>query len=192
MSFFRRAWRWLKDKDTQHQIKVVTAVTSMIAGAVGLVSTAWGVWHSARQAHADYADHVYDTLDQRYIDFEKLCLEHRKVDCADQALANPPKLGTEDERAEQTLVYNILLSIFERAHMSYASESPEEAKKQLPGWEVYMKSFAQRRAFLCVWEANADQYDTGFKDFMNTQIFQRHSESDCDGVSGPGVAHASK
>jgi hypothetical protein len=113
-------------------------------------------------------DH-YDQLDQRYIDFEKLCLDNITLDCADTPILPTPDLSQED-RLKQQLLYNILLSILERAYLKYQVERLNNRLTQWEGWDDYVSGFAARKAFRDVWKNQGDEYDECFQDYMDAKV----------------------
>jgi hypothetical protein len=135
------------------------------------VSMPVAVWHYAAERGKEaerFSEKTYDDLDQRYIDFERLCMQHAKLDCYDAPMSNPPPL-TDEEKLQQKMLYNIVLSISERAFVAY-QKTPKLAAKEWKGWDTFLRNYLRRQSFLDLWKNEGGEYNSDFQDYVNKAI----------------------
>lgn len=127
-----------------------------------------------RKEQAALAEKVYRDVDERYVDFIKLCIEHPRLDCysAPRKDRLKPPLS-EDEKYQQKLLFVALTDVFEVAYVQYFKTTaiPEELRvefheKQWPGWEVYIKKFMSRTSYRKVWIDIREEYDSDFVGYI--------------------------
>src|SRR5712692_9201601 len=61
---------------------------------------------------------TYNALDERYIDYLKLCMGHPDLDVADTPRENTGAMNA-DQQHRELVMFSILLSIMERAFLMY-------------------------------------------------------------------------
>jgi hypothetical protein len=127
----------------------------------------------ARKESLELAQTVYLTVDRRFADFTKLCLENPRLDCYSVQQQSPLKRPlTETERLQQRILYSDLTDVFEVAFVQYhRKEVSEQAKKlfdsEWGGWDAYIKKFMKRKSYQNTWSEIHDEYDTDFADYMD-------------------------
>lgn len=112
---------------------------------------------------------TYNSLDEKYIDFQKLCLQKPYLDIYDIPDAAPQKL-TEIQKKEELILFTMLFSIFERAYLLYSDQKSDIKKKQWSGWDSYIKSYCTRQNFLDAWATSGATFDIDFEKYMKTNI----------------------
>jgi hypothetical protein len=112
---------------------------------------------------------TYNALDEKYLEFQKLCLAHPNLDTFDIADNHPKKLNGE-EKKQQLILLTMLFSIFERAYLLYSDQYSEIKKKQWIGWDAYIISYCRRKNFLAAWEISGATFDTDFEKYMRKNI----------------------
>src|SRR5262245_45954337 len=70
--------------------------------------------HEKERTDRQYA--TYDELDDRYIEYQRCCLQHPELDVWDIKDPQPRQLTVEQKKQELQL-FTILFSIFERAYL---------------------------------------------------------------------------
>jgi hypothetical protein len=158
-----------KRTSTWQSVTRAVQLVSLISMGVTLPIGVAEFYVSRVEAQRNRIEDHYDQLDQRYIDFERLCLEHIELDCADAPMVPPPALSSED-RIKQQLIYNVLLSILERAYLKYNVERLDSRRTQWEGWDAYSASFVERAAFRELWKEQGNEYDECFQDYMNAKV----------------------
>jgi len=109
---------------------------------------------------------TYDALDEKYIEFQKLCLDHPDLDVFDVPDKTPKQLNAK-EKKEELILFTILFSIFERAYILYNDESSEIKEKQWTGWKHYIQSYCKRNNFMQAWKESGTTFDIRFQTFMS-------------------------
>lgn len=131
-----------------------------------------------RESGHRYVMELYQGFLDRCLQYPSLGLESAK--------ARPVNVLTEQELLQRDILFDILTSIFERAHLTYADELRSHHKEQWPGWELYIDSYCQRPDYLEWWQRvmfeggrvdasakNITQYDIRFETFILKHI-RRH------------------
>ncbi len=151
-------------------------IVNRAAQVLSLVSLAVSVpigvfqYRRARTAELQAAiDRTYDALDDRYVSFQTLCMQYVKLDCYDRPLTRAVLLSSADS-VQQKLMYTILLSMLERAFIQYKTKPMPSRKEQWLGWQDYAAAFPPRAAFRATWQEVRHEYDTRFRDFMDSVI----------------------
>jgi hypothetical protein len=112
---------------------------------------------------------TYHALDDKYIDYLKLCLQHPDLDVADLPQKTKSTQGP-DRKHRELLMFSILISIMERAYLMYQDKSGKVRKAQWAGWDSYIKGWCTRENFREVGWGLAQEFDTGFVDYLNKII----------------------
>lgn len=128
--------------------------------------------NNASKERLALAEQVYRSVDQRFTEFTKLCLDHPRLDCysvAQNAL-KPPLTAT--ERLQQRILYANLTDVFEVAYVEFHKKEVSEKVKELfddqwAGWDAYIRKFMKRRAYLNTWLEIRDEYDKGLVQYMD-------------------------
>ena len=89
--------------------------------------------------------------------------------------AMPSAMSPED-RMKQRLLYNILLSILERAYLRYQLEELDDRRSQWAGWDEDATRFLTRPSFRELWSEQGGDYDSYFQDYMNAKIRKHERE----------------
>lgn len=101
---------------------------------------------AAERKRAEYG--TYDALDEKYVEFQKLAVQHVELDIADTPLATPPTALSDAQIATRRTLYQILLATFERAFLMYKDKSDRMRTRQWDGWDKYLKAYCDRPAFV--------------------------------------------
>ena len=112
---------------------------------------------------------TYNALDEKYIEYLRLCLKYPNLDVFDVPHPSPAPLSPEDERL-QIILFTILMSIFERAYLMYGDQGEEVKKRQWAGWESYIQGFCQRDNFRRAWKTSGSTFDTRFQAYMGAYV----------------------
>lgn len=112
---------------------------------------------------------AFNALDDKYIDYVKLCLQHPELDVFDEPLHRdrPP---TATERRGEAMMFAILLSVMERSYLMYRDQNDPFKKSQWAGWETYVKSWLGRRNFIEEWEKTKREFDPAFVSYLDGLI----------------------
>lgn len=112
---------------------------------------------------------TYNALDEKYLEFQKLCLDHPYLNIFDIP-DEVPKVLNDKQKKEELILLTMLFSIFERAYLLYSDQYSEIKTKQWIGWDSYIKSYCMRKNFLIAWEISGSTFDTDFEKYMRQNI----------------------
>jgi hypothetical protein len=114
---------------------------------------------------------TYNALDEKFIGFQKLCLDHPYLDVFDVKDHKPQKLN-EEQQKQELIAFTLLFSIFERAYIMYVcmKQAKEIREEQWKGWEEYIQNYCQRPNFVEAWKKSGTTFDERFTDYMNDTL----------------------
>ena len=101
------------------------------------------VWEKRRE-RANEDEEIYQQLSDEYADFIKLVLAY-----SDLRLRSRDPVGLTAEQQERTLlIYDLLISLFERAYLLvYEEEMSKQQRRMWQSWEDYMREWCARPDF---------------------------------------------
>lgn len=152
-----------------HQILEYLDAISKIVVILGLPIAFTQYNRTKRKERQDREYGTYNSLDEKYLEFQKLCLEHPYLNIFDIPDEKPRQLD-EKQKKEELILLTMLFSIFERAYLLYSDQNSEIKKKQWSGWDSYIKSYCKRNNFLTAWKISGTTFDTDFEKYMVENI----------------------
>jgi len=118
-----------------------------------------------RKEKQDRDYETYNSLDEKYLEFQQLCLSHPYLDIFDVPDANPVQLD-ERQKKEELIAYTMLMSVFERAYLMYHGTSRKMRKSQWSEWHDYIRSYCARANFRAAWEKSGNTFHTDYQNYM--------------------------
>ncbi len=115
---------------------------------------------------------TYHALDEKYLEYLDYCLQHPELNLYHIPLERKHDL-TDIQQIQQYAMFDMLISLMERAFLMYRDQSNKIKKAQWDGWNEYMIDWCNRDDFCKLWEICGDQWDEEFTDHMNALIAQR-------------------
>jgi hypothetical protein len=113
---------------------------------------------------------TYDSLDDKYIDYLKLCLQYPHLDVADIPRPNAAESAaaelTPEQQRDELMVFSVLLSIMERAYLMYKDRWYNVKEVQWNGWEDYIRGWLDRPNFRRALDELLQGFDQRFVDYM--------------------------
>ena len=154
------------DMQTVKDIAQITYYLALsIAGPIALVE-----FLRARKAERLENEHkVYDELDNKFFEYQKLALEYYDLDILDIP-NNDPSLAFDKKRKQEMVAYAILFSLFERAYLLFINQAEAFRRRQWSGWKRFLDDFLRRETVRTAWLLSKSTYDTGFQAFMDGKI----------------------
>ncbi|MBD8872006.1 hypothetical protein [Rhodanobacter sp. DHB23] len=133
-----------------------------------------GIYWQLKKANEDRENVTYDSLDTRFTRFLECCSKYPELEVYNPARNNWDELCPQQYR-RQLILYQILVSIMERAYILYSDTHIAQSKmreRQWKGWNDYMKSYAKSPTFQHAWnvEAIGEDMDTSFVAYMNDNM----------------------
>ena len=103
------------------------------------------VWEQRRQRQNDQEE-IYQRLSDEYASFLKLVLDNADLHLLRKQGADPEL--TEEQRERKYALFNILVSIFERAYiLVYEDKMDRQTGRLWLSWEDYMREWCRRKDF---------------------------------------------
>jgi hypothetical protein len=118
---------------------------SYIVTVVGLPFAIAVFIHDQRKARENEDEEVYQMLSDNYQEFLKVALEN-----PDLRLFSAESAGelTAQQRERKLIVFNMLVSLFERAYLVlYEASMNDRQARRWRSWEDYMREWCARRDF---------------------------------------------
>ena len=123
--------------------------------------------HHKQREEREYG--TFNSLDEKYIEIQQLCLAHPELDAFDTPYAEPRVLSDQEEKQEEAILL-IRISIFERAYLMYQRTTSQAKKGQWEGWELEIEGWFQRGNFKKVCEDHGLYFDKEFFTHFNKHI----------------------
>lgn len=109
---------------------------------------------------------TYDSLDDKYIEIQQLCLEYPDLDIFDTPYEKPVEL-TEQQKKQEEAILLIRISLFERAFLMYQRAQSKVKQDQWEGWDVEIREWMERDNFKKVWEEHGPYFDGAFVRYIS-------------------------
>lgn len=118
---------------------------SYIVTVIGFPFVIWVFWYEQRRERANEDEEIYQYLSEEYAEFQKLVLEN-----ADLRLSSAVSIPLDEEQKErQRVLFDILVSLFERAFLLVYDERMSKKDARLwASWEDYIRYWLARPDFM--------------------------------------------
>lgn len=148
-----------------------------VAAVLGIPAAIFLFLHEKQKERREREYGTYDALDDKYIAYLQLCMENPELDLYDLPLEKTVELSAE-QKIRQYAMFEILLSIFERAFLMYRDQSNKTKQRQWTGWDEYIHDYAQRETFRRLWRLRGAEYDADFTAYTDSILETIQSEAD--------------
>lgn len=112
---------------------------------------------------------VYNELDNRLFEYQKLALLHPDLDILDVAgLEGEP--GRNGQRRREIIAHTMLFALFERAFLMFKNHTARFQDKQWSGWQLFLDEVLQREGIRASWQRARHTFDTEFQAFMDGKV----------------------
>jgi len=119
---------------------------------------------------------IYDELDNRFFEFQKLALQYADLDILDVPRKGR-SLALDKKRKQELVAYAILFSLFERAYLMFHNQTYLFREKQWSGWNHFLNDMIHRESVRTAWQLTKETYDTDFQSFMDKKVAELEPES---------------
>lgn len=148
--------------------------SSVIIQTATLVIGAITIYTQLKKAGEDRENGTYDSLDERFTRFLEVCSEHADLEVYNPSRDNWKELG-ETKYRQQLILFQILVSIFERAYILYNIGNAKKSINRIhqwAGWVQYMRDYANSPTFQYAWhvEQIGRDMDSSFVSFMEKTV----------------------
>jgi hypothetical protein len=119
-----------------------------------------------RKERDNEEEEVYQLLSDAYIDFLKLVLQHSDL----KLRTHSPTLHLDDEQRERMKVlFEILISLFERAYLTaYSPTMTPQQKRRWHSWDDFMREWCRREDFRQALPTLLQGEDLDFANYIRT------------------------
>ena len=120
-------------------------ILSSVVTVFGLPLAIFVFIYEQRKEHEAAEEEVYLLLSDAYADFLRLVIANPDLRLRSRpAIANP----TEEQSERMLIIFDILISLFERAYLLvYEEAMPKKSRRLWKSWEDYMREWCQRGDF---------------------------------------------
>lgn len=119
---------------------------SYVVTIVGLPLAILVFMYEQRRQRQNEEEEIYQRLSDEYTEFLKLVLANPDLQLL-RKQANAAPL-TEEQKERKFAIFNILISLFERAYLLVYEEAMDrQSQRMWQSWEDYMREWCQRRDF---------------------------------------------
>lgn len=123
---------------------------------------------------------VYDSLDKKYWEYEMFASHHPQLGLSDAVVTDPElqkhikpdSLLTTDEKVISKQLAYLLISMYERAYLLYATSNKKQRRDQWKGWEEDLKDWLKIHRVRSLWSKHGNEFDERFENFVNGLLKQ--------------------
>src|SRR5438105_627431 len=145
--------------------KDIFELLSYVTVVLGLPAAIYQYRRSKLREQADREYGTYNALDEKYLDFQRLCFEHPDLDIFDIPDASPQPLN-EEQMKRELIAFTMLISVFERAYLMYHDQTNRVKAAQWTGWDEYIRAYCDRDNFRNAWEVSGETFDRNFENYV--------------------------
>lgn len=114
---------------------------SYVATIVGIPLAIWVFMHEERKERVAEQEEIYDKLMDHYDDILGRLFEHPDIDQHDRPLEDA------ELKRQQKILYEMLVTLFERAFILLYGEEESEYRRMWNSWEDYIRMWIARPNF---------------------------------------------
>ncbi len=151
--------------DSFHYWKDILETLSFLIVLLGVPVALVQYFRAVKKEQQDREYGTYNALDEKFLQYQNLCLAHSELDIFDVPDATPTTL-TAEQRKQELIAFTILFSVFERAYLMYHDQSTGLKQKQWTGWDEYIQGFCRRQNFKRAWIESGATYDKDFEQYI--------------------------
>ena len=169
--------------------QIIYYLTLSVAGPLALVE-----FLKARKSDRRANEYkVYDELNNRFFEYQKIALEYYDLDILDVP-NNDPSLAFDKKRKQEMVAHAMLFSLFERAFLMFHQQEDQFRLRQWSGWKHFLNDFIRRESVRNAWQISRETYDTEFQKFMDGKIVEIQSTTPpaalLEKISAPAIPRA--
>jgi hypothetical protein len=147
-------------------IKDTLEASSYAVTILGVPVAIYLFYQEKRKERREREYGTYNALDDKYIEFLNLCLNNTDLNIYYVKKSDSVTLTLDQER-KQLLIFEILISILERAYLMYQDHNTQIKKEQWEGWNAYMHEWMGQKNFQESWRILGHQWEFNFIKHMN-------------------------
>lgn len=105
--------------------KDLAELLSYIAIILGIPAAIFQYAQAVRKEQRDRESASYEVVEDKYFEFQRLCLAYPRLDVWDLPHSEPMELSAE-EKKQELIAFTLLLSIFQRGFLMHTAMSPQQ------------------------------------------------------------------
>jgi len=156
----------------------VFEMLSYLVTVLGLPFAAFALWREMRAERANEAkeleqreDEIYVQLSQQYSAILEAALAHPELDVLEPS---PAQALTPEQRRRQSIYYEMLMALFERAFILLHEDAPSgQGGRRWQSWADFFAYWLKRPDFARYVEANLQGEDPAFVAFVRGELAKR-------------------
>jgi hypothetical protein len=161
--------------------QAVYYVSLSITGPLALL----GYLRCKNRERRDAEYHIYDELDNKYLEYQKLALQH-DLDLIDVPDCSTYLEGDRLRKKHELVTAACGFSLFQRAYLMFHRQSDDFKRRQWQGWDQLLAAFLMRASTQDAWQVCKLHFDRGFQAFVDGRIAANLEKAGAD----PAVIYA--
>jgi hypothetical protein len=157
------------------QVKDFFELLSYIAFSLGIPAALFEYARENRHDRQEREQEIYDSLDEGFIEFQKLCLQYPYLDIADIPDERPIQLTPAQQKEEYTALL-VLFSLFERAYLMQQESPMPATQAQWYGWDKAIHQYFQRANVVRAWQNVGQWFDPRFEEYISAVLAEESVE----------------
>lgn len=133
---------------------------SYVATIVGIPMALWVFFREEQKERLNEQEEIYDKLMDHYDDILVRLFEHPQIDQHETPLSDAV------ERRQQEILYEMLVTLFERAYILLYGERESAYRRMWNSWEDYLKFWVAKPNFRAALPRLMRGEDPGFVAYM--------------------------
>lgn len=145
-------------------------LASHVVSLVGIPIAVALFFLEKRRERLDREYGTYNALDDKYIEYLKLCLQYPELNLYYVPMRLQPAALDPTQEIQRLALFEILVSQMERAYLMYFGQPKGFRSEQWRGWSVYIDKWMKRPDFgQLLGSIDSDQYDAAFVDYLTSR-----------------------
>jgi hypothetical protein len=158
---------WDDSRRSERQMSIETwELLSYVVTAIGLPLAIVVFLYEQKKERDNEEEEVYQLLSDNYQDFLKVALDNPDLRLFS---AEPTADLTDQQRERMLIIFNMLISLFERAYLLlYEPKMSSKQVRRWSSWEDYMREWCRREDFRASLPVLLEGEDQEFVDYIRT------------------------
>ena len=140
-------------------------IASYIVTVFGFPLAILAYFFEQRKERQNEEEEIYQKLSDEYADFSKVLLENADLRLNSEEI--PEEMLTEEQLERKTVIFDMLVSLFERAYiLVYEDDMSKQTFRLWKSWDDYIRKWCHREDFRKALPSLLEGEDPAFENFM--------------------------